>query len=133
VVWRFGRWQELLVDALAEHETVAVRTVAENHLRRRPSRSELTAAPRAAHLLVRRGGATIGHVAVRSGISRSRLAISRPMQWPGDWLDQDHDPAGRPDLVQWAEPASNAGTPPARFVMWQQVTTDALARYEVVG
>lgn len=107
-------------------------TVVESHLGRL-SRSELTAAQRAAHLLIRRGGATIGHVAVRSGISRSRLAISRPMQWPGDWLDQDHDPADRPDLVQWAEPASNAGTPPARFGRWQQLTMDAPAQYEVVG
>jgi excisionase family DNA binding protein len=25
---------------------------------------------------------------VRSGIRRSRLAISRPRQWPGGWLDR---------------------------------------------
>ena len=133
MVWRLGRWQQVLVDALAEHETVAVQTVVENHLGRRPSRSELTAAQRAAHLLV--GVAVPRSVTsrVRFGISRSRLAISRPMQWPGDWLDQDHDPADQPDLVQWAEPASDAGTPPARFGRWQQVTMDALAQYEVVG
>jgi hypothetical protein len=51
VVRRLGRWQQLLIDALAEHETVAVQTVVESLLGRRPSRSELTAAQRAAHLL----------------------------------------------------------------------------------
>ena len=132
-VRRLGRWQQLLVDALAEDETVAVQTVVENHLGRRPSRSELTAAQRAAHLLARRGGATIGHVAVRSGIHRSRLAVSRPRQWPGDWLEQDDHAVDRSDLVQWAEPAPSAGTPPARFGRWQQVIMDALAQYELVG
>jgi hypothetical protein len=61
-----------MIDTLAEHETVAVQTVVEDHLGRRPSRAELTAARRAAHLLERGGGATISGVAVASGISRSR-------------------------------------------------------------
>ena len=75
---RLGRWQQLMIDALAEHDTVAVQTVVENHLGRRPNRSEQIAAQRAAHLLARRGGATIVHVTARSGSNRTRLAISRP-------------------------------------------------------
>jgi hypothetical protein len=60
VARRLGRWQQLLVNALAEHATVVVQAMVENHLGRRPNRSELTAGQRAAHLLARRGGATIG-------------------------------------------------------------------------
>jgi hypothetical protein len=33
-------------------------------------------------------GGTISHVAIRPGMHPSRLAISRPRQWPDDWLDQ---------------------------------------------
>ena len=92
---RLGRWQQLLVTALAEQETVAVQAVVENHLGRRPSRSELTAAQRSTHLLARRGGGIISHVAIRPGVHPSRLAISRPRQWPDNWLDQNDD-ADRP-------------------------------------
>jgi hypothetical protein len=59
VVRRLGRSQQLLVTALAEQETVAVQAVVENHLGRRPTRSELHAAQRSAHLLAQRGGGTI--------------------------------------------------------------------------
>jgi hypothetical protein len=62
VVRRLGRSQQLLVTALAEQETVAVQAVVENHLGRRPTRSELHAAQRSAHLLAQRGGGTISHV-----------------------------------------------------------------------
>ena len=44
MVRRLGRSQQLLVTALAEQETVAVQPVVENHLGRRPTRSELHAA-----------------------------------------------------------------------------------------
>ena len=44
MVRRLGRSQQLLVTALAEQETVAVQAVVENHLGRRPTRSELHAA-----------------------------------------------------------------------------------------
>ena len=136
---QLGGWQQLMVNALAEHETVAVQTVVENHLGRRPTRSELTAAQRAAHLLAQRGGATIDHVALPSGMSRSRLAVSRPPSWPGDWLDEhvgaepQNPAADRSDLVPSAEPASDTRRPPARFGRWQQVIMDALAQYELVG
>jgi hypothetical protein len=59
VVRRLGRSQQLLVTALAEQETVAVQAVVENHLGRRPTRSELHAAQRSAHPLAQRGGGTI--------------------------------------------------------------------------
>jgi hypothetical protein len=62
----------------------------------------------------------------------SRLAISRPRQWPDDWLDQGDD-ADRREAVRWTESRRDAGTPPARFGRWQQVIMDALAQYELVG
>jgi hypothetical protein len=68
---RLGRWQQLLVDALAEQETVAVQAVVENHLGRRPSGSELHAAQRLAHLLAQRGGGTISHVATGPACTRN--------------------------------------------------------------
>jgi hypothetical protein len=132
VVRRLGRSQQLLVTALAEQETVAVQAVVENHLGRRPTRSELHAAQRSAHLLAQRGGGTISHVAIRPGMHPSRLAISRPRQWPDDWLDQGDD-ADRREAVRWTESRRDAGTPPARFGRWQQVIMDALAQYELVG
>ena len=93
--------------------------------RREPSRppadrSELHAAQRSAHLLAQRGGGTISHVAIRPGMHPSRLAISRPRQWPDDWLDQGDD-ADRREAVRWTESRRDAGTPPARFGRWQQV------------
>ena len=84
MVRRLGRSQQLLITALAKQETVAVQAVVENHLGRRPTRSELHAAQRSAHLLAQRGGGTISHVAIRPGMHPSRLAISRPRQWPDD-------------------------------------------------
>ena len=129
---RLGRWQQLLVTALAEEETVAVQAVVENYLGCRPSRSELTAAQRSAHLLARRGGGTISHVAIHPGMHPSRLAISRPQEWPGNWLDQD-DEAGGQKAVHWSDSRLDAGTPPPRFGRWQQVIMDALAQYELVG
>ena len=130
MVRRLGRSQQLLVTALAEQETVAVQPVVENHLGRRPTRSELHAAQRSAHLLAQRGGGTISHVGIRPGMHPSRLAISR--QWPDDWLDQGDD-ADRREAVRWTESRRDAGTPPARFGRWQQVIMDALAQYELVG
>ena len=105
--------------------------------RREPSRppadrSELHAAQRSAHLLAQRGGGTISHVAIRPAMHPSRLAISRPRQWPDDWLDQGDD-ADRREAVRWTESRRDAGTPPARFGRWQQVIMDALAEYELVG
>ena len=120
MVRRLGRSQQLLITALAKQETVAVQAVVENHLGRRPTRSELHAAQRSAHLLAQRGGDTISHVAIRPACTPSRLAISRPRQWPGDWLDQGDD-ADRRGAVRWTESRRDAGTPPARFGRWQQV------------
>jgi hypothetical protein len=46
-----GRWQQVLMEALADHKAVGVRAVVVTHLSREPTRSELEAARRAAHLL----------------------------------------------------------------------------------
>jgi hypothetical protein len=50
-----GRWQQVLMEALAEHKAVGVRAVVVSHLGREATRAEIEAARRAAHLLERRG------------------------------------------------------------------------------
>ena len=84
-----ARWQQLLVDALAQHETVAVQTAVEEHLGRQPTRTERSASRRAAHRLARAGGVVITYLSASAGTGRARLAVTRPPNWPGDWLDQD--------------------------------------------
>lgn len=130
---RLGRWQQLLVDALAEREKVAVQAVVEQHLGRPASRAELNAAQRAAHLLAGRGGAAISYVTAPAGLRRSRLAVSRPRDWPSAWLYQDDEEAAQSNVVRWEEPAAPVSEPPLRFGRWQQVIVDALAEHEVVG
>lgn len=59
---RLGRWQLVLADALEDHLAVGVRSVVVNHLGRSPTRSEVTAARRAAHSLAASGRARTMHV-----------------------------------------------------------------------
>jgi hypothetical protein len=52
-------WRDILAAALAQHEAISVRGTVINHLRRTPTRAEITAARRAAHRLAANGRATI--------------------------------------------------------------------------
>jgi hypothetical protein len=56
------QWRDLLAAALAEHEAISVRRTVISHLRRMPTRAEITAARRAAHRLAANGRATILHI-----------------------------------------------------------------------
>jgi hypothetical protein len=56
---RPGQWRDILASALAEHEAISVRGTVISHLRRAPTRAEITAARRAAHRLDANGRATI--------------------------------------------------------------------------
>ena len=128
-----GRWQQLLVDALAQHETVVVQAVVEEHLGRQATRAERSASQRAAHRLARDGGVAIRYVHASAGVGRARLAVTRPPDWPGDWLDQDEDDSARPDVVRWVGPPPHPSTSPAQFGRWQEVIMDALTQYDMVG
>ncbi len=50
-----GRWQRVLLDALTTHDLGTVGTIAENHLGRPASRSEMVAVRRAARRLAETG------------------------------------------------------------------------------
>src|SRR5688572_2915085 len=45
----WGRWQQVLADALDQNLAIGVRAAVADHLGRTPTRAELTAARRAAH------------------------------------------------------------------------------------
>jgi transcriptional regulator with XRE-family HTH domain len=47
---RLGRWQQVLSDALDQNLAIGVRAAVADHLARVPTRTELTAARRAAHI-----------------------------------------------------------------------------------
>jgi hypothetical protein len=57
-----GRWQQVLADALDQNLAIGVRAAVADHLGRAPTRSELTAARRAAHGLAALGRAGVLHV-----------------------------------------------------------------------
>jgi len=59
---RLGRWQQVLSDALDQNLAIGVRAAVADHLGRAPTRSELTAARRAAHSLAALGRARVLHV-----------------------------------------------------------------------
>ena len=48
---RLGRWQQLLVDALAEHETVSVQAVIEGHLDRQARSCVMSGLRRASYVM----------------------------------------------------------------------------------
>lgn len=60
---RLGCWQQVLVDALDQNLAIGVRAAVADHLGRAPTRSELTAARRAAHGLAALGCARVLYVA----------------------------------------------------------------------
>lgn len=130
---RLVQWRQLLVDALVEHPTVAVQTVVENHLGRRPSRSEQSAARRAAHTLAGRGDAVLHHLTVKTGAGRTRLIISRPPDTSAGNPDRRvEDAPERPAVTRWLDVRIDQA-PPVRFGRWQQAILEAVDRYEVVG
>jgi transposase-like protein len=53
------QWRDILTAALAQQEAISVRGTVISYLRRTPTRSEITAARRAAHRLAASGEATI--------------------------------------------------------------------------
>ena len=76
------RWRDLLASALAEHGAISVRGTVISHLRRTPTRAEITAARRAAHRLAANGKATILHIKPPgregAGVGSAYLILARP-------------------------------------------------------
>jgi predicted DNA-binding transcriptional regulator AlpA len=79
---RLGRWQQVLADALDQNLAIGVRAAVADHLGRAPTRSELTAARRAAHSLATLGRARVLHVpgsdSDDTAGDRSYLVLARP-------------------------------------------------------
>jgi hypothetical protein len=53
------QWRDILTAALAQQEAISVRGTVTDHLRRPPTRAEITAARRAAHRLAANGQAGV--------------------------------------------------------------------------
>jgi hypothetical protein len=86
-----GRWQQFLVEALAEHKVVGVRAVVVAHLGREPTRSEIQAARRAARLLEERGQVKLVQVSVPAGLNQpggTFLVVTRHKWDLLDWPDE---------------------------------------------
>jgi hypothetical protein len=86
------QWRDIIASALAEHEAISVRGTVISHLRRTPTRAEITAARRAAHRLAANGQATILHIRPH-GLERvggsAYLILARPgADPPSGLLDQ---------------------------------------------
>ena len=79
---RLGRWQQVLTDALDQNLAVGVRAAVADHLGRVPTRTELTAARRAAHSLAALGRARVLHVpgadADADSGDRDYLVLTKP-------------------------------------------------------
>jgi hypothetical protein len=81
------QWREILTDALAREEVINVRGTVNNHLRRTPTRAEITAARRAAHGIAASGQATILRVrppGFDAGRRSAYLIFARPASTPGE-------------------------------------------------
>jgi hypothetical protein len=75
------QWRDILADALARREVISVRGTITNHLRRTPTRAEITAARRAAHGLAASGQARILGVNPTGSDARRgspQLILARP-------------------------------------------------------
>jgi hypothetical protein len=74
------QWREILADALAGHEAISVRGTVIDHLRRTPTRAEITAERRAAHRLAASGQATVLHIRPPGfdGPGSPQLVLARP-------------------------------------------------------
>jgi hypothetical protein len=78
---RLGRWQQVLADALDQNLAIGVRAVVADHLGRAPTRTELTAARRAAHSLAALGRARVLHMpgeADADAGDRNYLVLAKP-------------------------------------------------------
>jgi hypothetical protein len=116
VVTGNGRWQLVLLDALAQAELVGVTAAVDRHLGRRATRVELTAARRTAARLARDGRLTLHQVRVPPGQqARGGLFLA----WLGStpsWTRADcsRPPAAAPGPRGIRPPwRRNAGLPPA--------------------
>jgi hypothetical protein len=117
---RFGRWQQVLVNALVDHDAVGLRAVVEDHLGRDATRAEITAARRAAHSLEQGGRARVARFAVPTAQGGGTvLMVFRPELSPPSTLT--------------ATMAEAAGRSEHRLGRWQQVIVDALADRDAVG
>ena len=86
-----GRWQQVLMEALAEHTAVGVRAVVVSHLGREATRAEIEAARRAAHRLELRGQLKTVQVAVPAGLNHKGgtfLVATRSEMDLLDWPDE---------------------------------------------
>ena len=86
-----GRWQQVLIEALADHKAVGVRAVVVSHLSRQPTRAEIQAARRAVHFLEQRGQVKLVQVAVPAGLHNSGgtfLVATRAEMGLLDWPDE---------------------------------------------
>lgn len=74
------KWRDILAAALAQQEAISVRGTVINHLRREPTRAEITAARRAAHGLAASGRATILRFKLSEidGPGSPHLILARP-------------------------------------------------------
>jgi hypothetical protein len=83
------QWRDILASALAEHEAISVRGTVIDHLRRTPTRAEITAARRAAHRLAANGRATILHIrppGLEGGGGSAYLILARQGTAPASGL-----------------------------------------------
>lgn len=107
----FGRWQRLLLDAVAEDEVVGLMAALDRHLGRHGTRSEGTAARRAASRLAADGQLGVHRVRVGPGEADAGggfVVISRP----GATFDHDQlQRAARGHTVTVEQPASVADEP----------------------
>lgn len=101
-------WRDVLLDALDHQPAVAVLRVVERHVKRQPTRAELSAARRAAGRLAETGQARLVTVPIRTAIGyRRHLLLIRQGVTVADV-----------DLEQLAAPAADPATasPAARRV-----------------
>jgi hypothetical protein len=82
-----GRWQLVLLDALAESELVGVVAAVDRHLGRRATRVELTAARRTAARLARDGRLPLHQVRVAPG-QQARGGLFVVVARPGATVDE---------------------------------------------
>ena len=61
---QLGRWQQVIIDALDQHQTVGLQVLLEAHLGRRPTRAESIAARRTARRLEAAGMINLGLIRV---------------------------------------------------------------------
>lgn len=74
------QWRQILTDALARQDAVSVRGTVVDHLRRTPTRAEISTARRAAHGLAASGQATILRITPPGfdGPGSRHLILARP-------------------------------------------------------